>query len=93
MIGAALAGAALDPERLLWVPGKKVISIPTVAKPDTLSAEMLEVLHRNTIQMRLTERCFEDLFNQSLKTFNGRSQLSANITLRKPPRFQTGAIL
>jgi hypothetical protein len=25
---AALAGAALDPERLLWVPGRKLISIP-----------------------------------------------------------------
>jgi hypothetical protein len=23
-----LEGAALDPERLLWVPGKKLISIP-----------------------------------------------------------------
>ncbi len=27
-IAGVLAGAALDPERLLWVPGKKVISIP-----------------------------------------------------------------
>jgi hypothetical protein len=26
---AALAGAALDPDRLLWVPGRKLISIPT----------------------------------------------------------------
>jgi hypothetical protein len=26
---AMLAGAALDPERLLWVPGRKLISIPT----------------------------------------------------------------
>ena len=25
---ALLAGAVLDPERLLWVPGRKVISIP-----------------------------------------------------------------
>lgn len=28
-IGAALAGATLDPERLLWVPGAKCISIPS----------------------------------------------------------------
>lgn len=27
-IGAALAGSMLDPERLLWVPGAKTISIP-----------------------------------------------------------------
>jgi len=25
---AAIAGATLDPERLLWVPGKKLVSIP-----------------------------------------------------------------
>ncbi len=27
-LGAAIAGATLDPERLLWEPGKKLISIP-----------------------------------------------------------------
>jgi hypothetical protein len=31
MLGAAVAAATLDPERLLWEPGKKLISIP---KPD-----------------------------------------------------------
>ena len=36
---AALIGAAtLDPERLLWVPGKKLISIP---KPRTVRATLL----------------------------------------------------
>lgn len=29
---AALAGLTLDPERALWVPGKKLISIPAPAK-------------------------------------------------------------
>ncbi len=29
-LGAAIAGATLDPERLLWEPGKKLISIPTL---------------------------------------------------------------
>lgn len=28
LLGAAAAGIALDPERLLWTPGKKLISIP-----------------------------------------------------------------
>jgi hypothetical protein len=27
-LGAAIAGATLDPERLLWVPGRKRIFIP-----------------------------------------------------------------
>jgi hypothetical protein len=30
---AMLAGAVLDPERLLWVPGKKLISIPAESAP------------------------------------------------------------
>jgi len=29
-LGAAIAGATLDPERLLWEPGKKLISIPPI---------------------------------------------------------------
>ncbi len=32
-LGAAIAGATLDPEKLLWEPGKKLISIPRVANP------------------------------------------------------------
>jgi hypothetical protein len=28
VLAAAIAGATLDPERLLWEPGKKLISIP-----------------------------------------------------------------
>ena len=35
-IGAALASATLDPERLLWVPGAKTISIP---EPRDISSE------------------------------------------------------
>lgn len=30
-LGSLIAGATLDPERLLWIPGKKLISIPAPA--------------------------------------------------------------
>ena len=30
-LGAAVAGATLDPERLLWKPGAKLISIPAAS--------------------------------------------------------------
>ena len=30
---AALAGAVADPERLVWVPGRKLISIPAKLRP------------------------------------------------------------
>ena len=29
-IGAFLSGAVLDPERLLWIPGAKIFSIPNL---------------------------------------------------------------
>jgi len=31
-IAAAVAGSTIDPERLLWVPGRKLISIPREAR-------------------------------------------------------------
>ena len=48
---ALLAGAVLDPERLLWVPGRKVISIPAKLPPLTVH-----------LYMDLTDwqRCFLD---------------------------------
>lgn len=39
-LGAAIAGASLDPERLLWKPGEKLISIPRPmlgSEPGTIS--------------------------------------------------------
>ena len=30
LLGALMGGLMLDPERLLWVPGRKLISIPAV---------------------------------------------------------------
>ena len=48
-LASAVATATLDPERLLWVPGQKLISIPspTVAplfSPEEVMAAMLEQL-------------------------------------------------
>lgn len=34
LLGAAVTGAVLDPEKLLWRPGAKVISIPKVEIPE-----------------------------------------------------------
>lgn len=33
LLGSALAGATLDPERLLWRPGAKLISVPRIVTP------------------------------------------------------------
>lgn len=34
-LAAALTGAVLDPERLLWVPGQKTIFIPSIEQTNT----------------------------------------------------------
>jgi hypothetical protein len=40
-LGLAAAGMALDPERLLWVPGRKTIFLPAVQKG--LTATLLDI--------------------------------------------------
>lgn len=42
LLAGAAAGATLDPERLLWVPGKKLISIP---KPKQPLLTLIEISH------------------------------------------------
>jgi len=42
LIGGAAAAVVLDPEKLLWVPGKKVISIPA---PTIDGISIYEELH------------------------------------------------
>jgi hypothetical protein len=55
-LGAALAGATLDPERLLWQPGCKLISIPraiiTPENPllDEINAITLAYLRKSVIE-------------------------------------------
>jgi hypothetical protein len=49
-----LAGAALDPERLLWRPGAKLISIPPApAPPFLLSPEIFERLTLEALEGKL----------------------------------------
>ena len=51
-LGAALAGATMDPERAVWVPGRKLISIP---KPTLVTSEW------NTIGLRLNQFSIGDI--------------------------------
>lgn len=55
-ISALLGAATLDPERLLWVPGQKLISIP---KPFCVEVEHVAIfdLPRDIIQHRF---CYTD---------------------------------
>lgn len=62
--GAAVASATLDPERLLWVPGAKVYSIPVpriATDAKTMNAQMEYIrpqlvdlwLHRSVLWERI----------------------------------------
>ncbi len=61
-LGAAVATATLDPERLLWVPGAKVYSIPapTVIEPTSLEmiAAQLEVVRPHIEEMFFRSSAF-----------------------------------
>ncbi len=52
-LGAAVASATLDPERLLWVPGAKVYSLPSVrvATNAEMIAAQMEVVRPNLEQL------------------------------------------
>jgi hypothetical protein len=50
-IGAALSVAVLDPERALWVPGRKMISVP---KPCGYAAFMNAQLRAMATDSRIT---------------------------------------
>ncbi len=41
LLGGAAAALVLDPERALWVPGKKLISIPETPKVVLSTSEMI----------------------------------------------------
>lgn len=51
MLGA-VAGATLDPERLLWVPGRKVYSVP---KLRDVNFEMIAELYVKPAMLNLAE--------------------------------------
>jgi len=38
-LATLMAGMAFDPERALWTPGKKLISIPAPSRPKVLAGD------------------------------------------------------
>ncbi len=84
----ALLGTAVspDPERLLWVPGRKLISIPRsnviAVSPDWIARESLRILQTHIIHARVLQR----EYNACL---SGVAEAIANeIVLRKPLHYR-----
>lgn len=69
-LAALLGGAVLDPERLLWRPGAKLISIPSVS----------EDIGYNVFNVILTPQVFSQLVIMDLKLAITSS------TRERPPR-------
>lgn len=72
-LAAGLTGAALDPERLLWVPGQKTIFLPSVVEPlgnefefmDWLAREGLRILKNELVVTRAVNRSFDAAYQRS----------------------------
>ena len=93
---AMLTGAALDPERLLWVPGRKLISIPrknissagnTLLTPEVIAWEMLMHL-RQTWALEHAAKS-RDLWPNHIVTprIPDLSRIGDPLMVKKPRRF------
>ncbi len=81
-----VAALTLDPEKLLWVPGKKLISIPKrnqILTIEMVSFAMLKVLHNNTIAMRKINGDYHGLFS------NTGAKIGDVVVVRRPPHLLT----
>jgi hypothetical protein len=93
---AALAGAFVaDPEKLLWVPGKKLISIPAPRKnyiltPEEYTREVLRQLSEyytfKTLQNAEEVLNFKQVMGTGVWN---RLKVGDTVKIRKPPRFVT----
>ena len=80
---AAMGGAVLDPERLLWVPGEKTLFVPpvtgwsghTVVTPDWLAREVLAMLEKNLVFARAINREYA-------------ACVGTSVTIRTPARWR-----
>jgi hypothetical protein len=71
---AAFAAAAqLDPERLLWEPGKKTIVVPRVIRPED---RLLQALHNCARQYGLTVPTSAICFVRSEKYLMARARIA-----------------
>ena len=83
-LSAAMAGSVLDPERLLWVPGRKTIFLPpaagnTFVTAEWMSREVLRMLSNNLTFAASLNRVYDDNF-----------MVGQTVTARLPQRFAAG---
>jgi hypothetical protein len=87
LIGALLGAATMDPERLLWVPGAKTISIPkpVVATGNRfLTVDEFTEMWLRQFRLEIDRQAAED----SGFAFLSRYKIGDKIPVRKPARFR-----
>jgi hypothetical protein len=63
MLAAAVAAPVLDPEKLLWVPGATLISIPAPSPYESFNP-MMDEMNRITLEF-ITPRLMDSIFTRS----------------------------
>lgn len=53
-LAAAIAAPLIDPERLLWVPGKKLISIPSLIREPQITSNWITTESLRILKSKLT---------------------------------------
>ena len=81
-LGAIASAFVADPERLLWTPGRKLISIPkprgnVLLMPEIIAVEMYRALQDQLVFARVVSREYDRTFDPDAYTLN----------VRKPARF------
>jgi hypothetical protein len=96
LFGAALATAALDPEKLLWVPPGKLISIPAanvyqrqfVWPMEDISMEEMEARYFRSAAEAIHQAMLRDYeIRMMLYAGDQRPRIGETINLRRPQRF------
>ena len=94
LAGTAIAGLAIDPERLLWMPGERTIVLPAFtphdfAGIDWITREALRLLEKNLAFVGLVNRSYDDVFVASGGKgylFGSPARLGDTVRVRTPER-------
>lgn len=84
-LGALAAAFVADPERLLWVPGKKLISIPSITLEEEIPEPMYDEISMTTLLSLQRDMPTENFFVDS--AFFARQRAVQEFNQRWPEPF------